>query len=221
MRQLGFNRSFFGVEPAPAQGATTLLRRRFETTLSRRGAPARKLPAPVSSQSLFKRALRHDGRTAGFTLLEILVTVALIGLLASVLIVGSTRLLSEQPVTPEDIFRKAVSEARKTAVEKNVDVRLAFSAKDKTFTSSSEADTRTYPVTGPEDLAFDFLSPQKGGSSVMIAGTVIETETLKFVTFYPDGTSTPFRVQFRLNGNVRVIAFDPWTCAPMLESEAK
>ncbi len=167
----------------------------------------------------FRSAHASAGTRRGFTLLEILITLALMGLLASVLIVGSTRLLSEQPVTPEDIFRKAVSEARKAAVEGNVEVRMGFDAKEKAFTGSSTEGSRSYPVTGPDDMDFDFLPTQKGGGSVLVGGTIIETQKLPFVTFYPDGTCTPFRMQFRINGNVRVIAIDPWTCAPVLESQ--
>jgi prepilin-type N-terminal cleavage/methylation domain-containing protein len=164
---------------------------------------------------------RGDRASGGFTLLEIIVTVALIGLLASVLIVGSTRMLSAQPVTPEDVFRKAVSETRKDAVENNLEVRLAFDSKEKVFTASSGSGARTYPVSGAGDPTFDFIPQQKGGSAIMIAGMIIETQKLPFITFYPDGTCSPFRAQFRQNDSVRVIAIDPWTCAPILESDPK
>ena len=35
--------------------------------------------------------------------------------------------------------------------------------------------------------------------------------------FYPDGTCTAFRVQFRVGANAWQLAIDPWTCAPVLE----
>lgn len=196
------------------------MRRAF---LERFSSQGRRLPCGGGLVSRAKDlgGIRLRPTARGFTLLEILITIALMGLLASVLIVGSTRLMSEQPVTPEDIFRKAVNDARKTAVETNVEVRLAFDPKEKVFTSSTPAGAQTYAVSGPDDLAFDFLAAQKGGRSVLVAGAVFETQTLPFVTFYPDGTCTPFRLQLRVNGNVRVIAIDPWTCAPVLESEKK
>ena len=37
--------------------------------------------------------------------------------------------------------------------------------------------------------------------------------------FYPDGTCTAFRVQFRVGANAWQLAIDPWTCAPVLEKK--
>jgi hypothetical protein len=36
------------------------------------------------------------------------------------------------------------------------------------------------------------------------------------VTFYDDGTCTPFRVQLRTNAGAHMLTIDPWTCAPVL-----
>jgi prepilin-type N-terminal cleavage/methylation domain-containing protein len=156
----------------------------------------------------------------GFTLLEILVTLALIALLSSVLIVGATRLIAEQPALPEDIFRKALGEARKSAVENNTEVRLAYDAKGKVFkASTTEGGVRNYPVTAPGEVTFDFLSTQKGGSTILIGGVAVETQPLPYVTFYPDGTCSSFRVQLRTPNTAQVITIDPWTCAPILESD--
>jgi general secretion pathway protein H len=157
-------------------------------------------------------------KARGFTLLEILITLALIALLAGALVAGTSRLLNDQPSTPAEIFRKALTEARQYAIEKNVEVRLSFDAKTKTFTASTANGTRSYPVATTDDLVIDFLAAQKGGNTVLIAGVLVETQTLPYVTFYPDGTCSPFRVQFRVNGNASVTAIDPWTCAPVLEA---
>jgi prepilin-type N-terminal cleavage/methylation domain-containing protein len=157
----------------------------------------------------------------GFTLLEILVTLALIALLTSVLIVGSTRVLNGQPASPEDVLLKAVSETRKFAVESNSDVRLSFDPKGRAFAASNDETSRSYPLKTPGDVGFDFLSTQKGGSAILVGGVLVETQPLSYVTFYPDGTCSPFRVQVRTEGAANVIGIDPWTCAPMLQSEQK
>ena len=157
----------------------------------------------------------------GFTLLEILVTLALIALLTSVLIVGSTRVLNGQPPTPEDVLLKAVSDARKFAVESNSDVRLSFDPKERAFAASNDQGNRSYPVKASGDLGFDFLSTQKGGAMILVGGVLMETHPLPYVTFYPDGTCSAFRVQIRTEGAANVIAIDPWTCAPMLQSDQK
>jgi general secretion pathway protein H len=156
----------------------------------------------------------------GFTLLEILVTLALMALLSAVLISGSTRLLSDRPSTPSDVFRKALTESRQHAVEKNVEVRLSFDAKEKAFKATTDDSIRSYPVpvsVGGE-MNIDFVAAQKGGSAILIGGVVVDTQTLPYVTFYPDGTCSPFRIQFRLDSGVSTMAIDPWTCAPVLEA---
>ncbi|MFZ1056073.1 MAG: hypothetical protein WAN79_10410, partial [Opitutaceae bacterium] len=53
-------------------------------------------------------------------------------------------------------------------------------------------------------------------SSILIGGIVVETEPLTSVTFYDDGTCTPFRAQIRTNGGAHLLSIDPWTCAPIL-----
>jgi general secretion pathway protein H len=157
-----------------------------------------------------------------FTLLEILVTIALIALLSAILIAGAGKVLADRPTTPSDVFRKALSEARRTAVEKNVEVRLSFDAKTKAFVALSDDGTQNYPADTGGDLNVDFLSPQKGGSAILVGGELVETQTLPFVTFYPDGTCSPFKVQIRTdNGTASITAIDPWTCAPVLPADKK
>jgi len=53
----------------------------------------------------------------------------------------------------------------------------------------------------------------------LIGGQLVESERIESVSFYPDGTCAPFRVQFRTTGPAKVIAIDPWTCAAMLLEE--
>jgi general secretion pathway protein H len=36
------------------------------------------------------------------------------------------------------------------------------------------------------------------------------------VTFYNDGTCTPFRAQVRTYAGAHMLSVDPWTCAPVL-----
>ena len=169
------------------------------------------LAVPVSGRS-------RRGRPDGFTLLEILVTLALIALLAGVLIVGAVRMVDNRPTTPAEIFHVALTEARQYAVEKNVEVRLSFDTKEQAFTASTVDGKRTFPISATGDLGIDFLAAQKGGNATLIGGVLVETQPLPFVTFYPDGTCSPFRVQFRVNNSASVMAIDPWTCAPVLEA---
>lgn len=161
------------------------------------------------------------GRAArAFTLLEILLALALIGLLASALISGAVRLVSSSPQSPEEVFWDAAHTARRTALNAEREVRLSFDAKEKSFVLDDAGEKRTFPVPdAPRELTIAFLHAQATGGSVLLGGQLVDTATLEDVTFYGDGTCTPFRVQFRTNGPASVIAIDPWTCAPVLTEE--
>jgi prepilin-type N-terminal cleavage/methylation domain-containing protein len=175
--------------------------------------------------------------TRGFTLLEILLSLAIIALIGTVLIGGTAQLLSERPASPDEIFDKAVQEARKTALKSEKPVRLVFK-KDQEAKRFAIVDSaappapldpfiiavpdpnagvlQEFPIPAAGDLDVSFLTSQKGGNSILIGGIAVETQTLPYVTFYSDGTCTPFRAQFLKNGATHTRPIDPWTCAPML-----
>jgi len=147
----------------------------------------------------------------------VLLALALIALLASVLVGASSAMLKDKPTTADEVFWKVTQQARKIALSTENDVRISFDAKEKFFLLDDGINKRTYAVPGPYDLSVDLLSAQKGGNSILVGGVLVETQTLPFVTFYSDGTCTPFRVQFRAAGGAHVLAIDPWTCAGMLK----
>lgn len=158
---------------------------------------------------------------AGFTLLEILLVIALIGLLAAALVGGASSLLNTQPSSADDVFWASVQEARKLALQSGNEVVMKYvDDKDqgKAFVLTSGGSTKAFPIPKAGDLEVTFLSQQKGGTMVMVAGTVLETQKIESATFYPDGTCSPFRVQFYRKGAVHVATIDQWTCAPMLKA---
>lgn len=163
--------------------------------------------------------------------------IALLALFATILVTGSARMLDMQPVTSEEVFWKAVQEARKRALKAEHEMRLQFDDRKKQFAiydgmAPGLAETNnslsieevtpvaTFPlVRGAENLNIDFLGASVG-HRIIVAGTVVESQTVPFVTFYSDGTCSPFRVQFRRSSGAdgaSVLAVDPWTCAPMLK----
>ena len=182
-----------------------------------RGRRPRLRSVPSSSAN---RRPSTRGARRGFTLLEILLSLAIIALIGSVLIGGSAQLLNDKPVSADDVFWKAVQEARKTALNSGREVRLTFlddKDKGKAFIVDDGTVKQQFPVAaGPTDnLEVTFLSTQKSTSSILVGGVLLETQTTR-VKFYPDGTCTPFRTQFFRNGAQHILSIDPWTCAPVL-----
>jgi general secretion pathway protein H len=153
----------------------------------------------------------------GFTLIEILLVLALLGLLSWIFIGGSTALLANQSTSPDEVFWKACGSARKEALEEQKDVLLTYDPKVRGFVINDGNGKATIPVPGTDDLVIDF-HPVKSdsSSSVLIGGTLVETTPMAAATFYSDGTCTAFRAQVRAKGGAHMISVDPWTCAPVI-----
>lgn len=162
-----------------------------------------------------KPRLRAESRA--FTLVEILLVLGLIGLISALLAVGVARVFSEDHPTPEDVFWQACRSAQRMASLSERITSLSFDTKGKKLVwgNGRETGEAAFDTTGAE-ISVQFLQAKPGGSLILIAGQVIETQEVPSVTFYPDGTCTAFRVQFRAGANAWQIAIDPWTCAPVL-----
>jgi len=157
------------------------------------------------------------GETRAFTLIEILLALALIALLSTIFVSGTNSLLAGRSASPDEQFWQACAQARRQALEEQRSVVLTIDAKARSFVLSDGAQQKPIPITGPDDLAIDFHPAQSdSSSSVLVGGTLVETQPMASVTFYDDGTCTPFRVQLRSGGGAHMLCVDPWTCAPVL-----
>jgi general secretion pathway protein H len=157
------------------------------------------------------------GEPGGFTLIEILLVLALIALLGTIFIGGSSALLADKAPSPDAQFWKACSEARGEALEEGKSVVFSFDGKTRSFMLNDGQATKELPLTGADETTIDFHPVQSdSSSSVLIGGTLVETEALASVTFYNDGTCTPFRAQVRSKAGAHMLSIDPWTCAPVL-----
>ena len=159
----------------------------------------------------------ETGDQGGFTLLEILLALALIGLLSTIFIGASQAMLSDKAKSLDEQFWLACTAARKQALEDRKSVVISYDPKTRGFVFSEGTAHVAVPVTGPEDLMIDFHAAQPSSvSESLVGGTLVETEPIASVTFYNDGTCTPFRAQIRANGGAHTLLVDPWTCAPVI-----
>lgn len=174
-------------------------------------------PGRPSMVSLRQRELRRASSRHAFTLLEILLALALLGLLSAAMVSTATHLVDTRPRAPEEVFWEASRAARRAALKSQQEVTLSFDSKEKQFVVNGGGAQSTFAVPeASRDLTIDLLHAQASGGSVLIGGQLVDTRTLPSVSYYADGTCTPFRVQFRTNGPARIVAIDPWTCAPVL-----
>ena len=172
-----------------------------------------------------RRFMPKSGRRsggAGFTLIEIIVVIALMGALATVLAVGASSLLADRKDTPEDMFWYAVNEARKFALEYEVDLTLSCDNEEQVFVAATDLGTREVPLPSGEPFSLEFLGLTKGEQTILIGGRLTEVNLLTAVKFFRDGTCSPFRARLEEEGKEPLILeIDPWTCAPILRNEER
>ena len=140
------------------------------------------------------------------------------------LVGGTVALLRDRPVSVDEVFWKSVQDARKDALRHEREVRLRFvddKDKGKEFVVEDGEQVKEFPIpaaTAPagSDLDVQFFTAMKGGPSILVAGQLMESNPIKYVRFFSDGTCTPFHVQIARNGGVHKLSIDPWTCAEEL-----
>ncbi len=165
------------------------------------------------------RARSPLGR-GGFTLIEVMVIIALLGALAAVLAVGASRALTERAESPEEIFWAAINETRKQALLNETDVVLSFDADEQVFRALAMGEQKEFPVPIEGRMELDFLGVSGGDQTVMIGGRLVEAGVIDSVTFFSDGTCLSFRARMSIAAREPVLfEIDPWTCAPILREE--
>ena len=157
------------------------------------------------------RARRSGCR--GFTLIEVLLVLALLSLLLTLFIAGASDLFRAQDKTMDDVFWQAVQAARLQAVEGDVTIELRYDEKINQLRWTGGPAVGTLPWPGKK---IDFLPVEKR-DTMLIGGVLTETGSMAAVKFYADGSVENFRAQLTGNdGRLTRLEIDPWTCAPIV-----
>jgi type II secretory pathway pseudopilin PulG len=141
----------------------------------------------------------------GFTLLEIIMVIALLGLMIALVIGGTVSVLETKGIDAERLALQAIAEARKQAVATGQVVVLSSDPLGK-FTEA-----------GHNQPAVRFL-PLETNDAALVGGNLVE-ESLPLVRFYADGTCDPFRLEFTERGSRRMLTIDSWTCTAVAKAK--
>lgn len=168
---------------------------------------------PQASSPGWRARRREISRRGGFTLLEILLVLMLIGLLGAVMIGGAVSLLkSVEDKDPEAIVLSMLQKVRGEAVEKGVVIEVTPLPDDAGFVWGADG---VESIPKRQGLSVRLLKPEIVAASLI--GGQLQERSIDRVRFFPDGSCDPIRVQV-IRGEVRrVYSIDPWTAAPLPE----
>ena len=157
--------------------------------------------------------------TCAFTLIEILLVLAVIALLSSLFLTGVAVLTARDEQTLEEVFDQAVREAKWRALDGGRPVTLEFDEEKKAFVlRRSEEAIAEHPVQiGGESARVRFFQQRPRDTYVLIRGELVQTDPVPRVTFHPDGSSTPFSVELSYGAETLRFPVDPWTGARLPE----
>jgi prepilin-type N-terminal cleavage/methylation domain-containing protein len=151
----------------------------------------------------------------GFTLIEILLVIALISIAASVILVNFTAFIDRgKSTSPQEVLTKAIDRARFLAAAERVTTELRYDEESGTL-QITPADEQ-FPINndfGPDgrgEIRF-YLIPSAEGLSRFPdpARTTLETSA---VSFAPDRSSSPFVAEIDSGrGRPTRLRFDPFS----------
>lgn len=151
---------------------------------------------------------------SGFSLVEIIAVLALFGLIAGILISGSSSMM--RAISSDDVEQatlSAVANARHQAVLKGHGLELRYDEKTRVLDWGDGQTT----LQGEDGIR---LLPPVMTTTVLIGGRLQETPITR-VRFYPDGTCDPFRLEIIRSTTSHFLTIDPWTCTALANPAEK
>lgn len=145
-------------------------------------------------------------RRPGYTLIELIVVMAIVSILAAVLIPTLTSVEGDRPIKAAgDLIRARMAEARSRAMEDGVTYRLALSpdgkrvriAPDKAFADTAPVDDSSGPLVSDNVLPQDVTA--RVVSDDAAEATVDQYGWTRVATFEPLGTCREAVVEVELN----------------------
>ena len=157
------------------------------------------------------QGLAANRRLQGFTLVEVLLVLAIMALFATLFVPGVNSILREIDARgPEQIVSETILAARGAALETSRTVVLRFDTEARRFLTEAES---VPTEVLPDGLKLELLPPETG-STILLGGQLVETGELHRIRFFPDGTCDPLRIRLQEGKEPpRLLQIDPWTCA--------
>ena len=151
---------------------------------------------------------RGRRRLAAFSLVEIITVLALFGLIAGLVMSGTSAMLRGTSADDvESVTLSAIASARRNAVLTGHLLELNYDEKARLLQWGGDQAT----LAGEDEVR---LLPPVSSSSVLIRGKLVE-KAITRVRFYADGTCDPFRLEIVRQRVSRYVAIDPWTCTAL------
>ena len=161
----------------------------------------------------------------GFSLVEIMLVIALIGVLASIFVINFDTLIRQNETDSlEQAFWRASSDARNRAMFERRAQDLRFDTESMGFLVGVGERVKRFPVNTSDwsektPVEIVFKQNLSDDSYRLVGGKLITLREIRFVRFFPDGTCMPFVLEIRVGDDLRSIEVDPWSGAELLASE--
>lgn len=160
---------------------------------------------------------------AGFTLIEVLLTVSLIALLSTMFVLNIGTLLRDGELESlENEYWRAVESARTGAVFRQRPHFIEWDGRGQRFIVRSAGAAESFEVDtssmgGDVEIEVRFEEIAAENSYVLIRGELVAKREIAAVGFFPDGTCSPYTVSLTIAGFSTSFQMDPWTGTQLVD----
>ncbi len=160
------------------------------------------------------RASKSLGSKTGFSLIEMLLVLGLVGLFLGTILVNVTSMFRGSAMDEiEGTLWIAIDKAKQKAVFQQRRVVLSFDKDSVALIMSSGNARERFDLRQEEEGEIRVVFNEKlpDNARYLIGGEVVTKREIERVVFFPDGTCTPFLVTIEFGDWKNVFEIDPWT----------